>query len=97
VAVATSVGIGGGFLRTQADRFVLVLPVHVGWNGYRGSEVRGIEDGAWTLLNPHVNTFSFLFQSDICIVRTRGGWGELQLVTCISLRTFQVCISWGQS
>lgn len=45
MAVATSVGIGGGFLRTQADRFVLVLPVHVGWNGYRGSEVRGIEDG----------------------------------------------------
>ena len=45
MAVATPVGIGGGFLRTQADRFVLVLPVHVGWNGYRGSEVRGIEDG----------------------------------------------------
>jgi hypothetical protein len=40
VAVAAPVGIGGGFLRTQADRFVLVLAVHVGWGGYRGGEGR---------------------------------------------------------
>ena len=30
--------------RTQADRFVLVLAVHVGWSGDRGHEVRSGED-----------------------------------------------------
>lgn len=30
--------------RTQADRFVLVLAVHVVWGRYRGDEVRSGED-----------------------------------------------------